>query len=87
MDAAQKILGDKYFFGGESPNYGDFGFFHICDITLVVQPSALDPYPQLLAWMQRIHEIPGVKKYISARPGPETSGWGIPGTVIMSKSA
>jgi glutathione S-transferase len=85
LEAAQKFLGANDFFGGKLPHYGDFGLFHICDITLLVQPDSLDSYPQLKAWMQRMHAIPGLKQYIASRPGPETPGWGIPGTFIMSK--
>ena len=84
MIAAQKILGEKDFFGGVEPNYGDFGLFHICDITRIVQPKALDPYPHISAWCERMYAIPGVQQYVSSRPGPSTPGWGIPGTTIMS---
>jgi glutathione S-transferase len=84
MIAAQKILGDKDFFGGVDPNYSDFGLFHICDITRIVQPKALDTFPQIIAWCERMNAIPGVRAYIASRPGPSTPGWGIPGTTIMS---
>ena len=84
LEAAQKILGDRDYYGGKSPHYGDFGLFHIFDITLTVQPGSLDAYPKLKAWQERMHGIPGVQQYITSRPGPSTPGWGIPGTVIMS---
>ena len=84
ISSAQKILGEKDFFGGSEPHYGDFGLFHICEATITVQPGSLDPYPTILAWIKRMNALPGVERYKAKRPGPSTPGWGLPGTFIMS---
>jgi glutathione S-transferase len=39
LTASAKILGDRKFFGGAEPSYGDFAFFHICDCTQFVLPG------------------------------------------------
>jgi len=87
MGAAEKLLGDKDFFGGPAPHYGDFGLFHICDNTLTVDPRSLDSYPAIIAWVDRMKAFPAIQKYMAERPGPSTPNWGIPGTLMMSKKS
>ena len=85
ITSAQKILGDKEYFAGTKPSYGDFGLFHICETIIAVQPESLDPYPSIKAWIARMNSLPAVQSYKAKRPGPSTPGFGIPGTFIMSK--
>ena len=82
---AQKLLGDKRYFGGNKPHFGDIAFLHICLNTLEVSPEALEQYPAVSAWVNRMKSLPRIAEYLEDRPGPSTPGWGKPDSFIMSK--
>lgn len=84
MTAAQKILGEKEYFGGETPHFGDFGLFHIVNNTLTVSPQSLDSFPAILAWSGRMLALESVQKYFSERPHGGTPNWGRPGSFITT---
>ena len=85
LDHAQKLLGNKDFFGGTSPLFGDFGLYVNLDNSTFVKPDCLDAHPKIKAWMDRMTVLPGVQKYLKERLGPKTPGWvGMPGALIMS---
>ena len=83
--AAQKLLGDKQYFGGDKPHFGDIAFLHICLNTLEVSPDALAQFPTVLDWVHRLKSTPSISEYLEGRPGPSTPGWGKPNSFIMSK--
>lgn len=85
ITAAQKILGDRKFYGGEAPHYGDFALFHICNCTVLVAPDSLDAYPAINAWYKVMLELPAVAAYIAKRPDASTEGFGIPNTHVTTK--
>ena len=80
--AAQKILGDRKFYGGDKPHYGDFSLFHICDSTELVLPGSLEPYPAINAWFHAMNALPAVAAYLASRPTGATPGFGIPNTHV-----
>ena len=41
---AESLLGDKYYFGGSQPHYGDFSLFHVMDASVTVDPSCLNSF-------------------------------------------
>lgn len=82
ISAAQKILGDRKFYGGEEPHYGDFALFHICDATVFVAPDSLEPYSAIKAWFTTMSELPAVAAYLKKRPDGMTEGFGIPNTHV-----
>ena len=86
VGAAQKLLGDKHYFGGDKPHFADFAFLHICLNTLEVSPDALGPFPSILTWVNKMKSIPSIAKYLEERPVPATPGWGRPNSLIMSRN-
>lgn len=80
LTACAKMLGDKQFFGGSAPHYGDLALFHICDATTIVKSDALEAFPTLVAWKNRSASLPGVAEYLAKRPrAPDV---GMPGSVL-----
>lgn len=84
ISAAQKILGDRKFYGGSVPNFGDFALFHICEATILVAPDSLEPYPVINAWFKSVLALPAVAEYIAKRPTGSTEGFGIPNTHVAN---
>ena len=85
MQAALDILKDKKFFGGDSPHFGDFGLFHVVDLSITVQPSCLDDFPIIKSWYDRVLKIPRVSKYLQERPKAGTGSVGKAGSLIHSE--
>ncbi len=84
MQGAVLLLGDKSFFGGNEPHFADFAFFHICDQSLLVNTHALEAFPTVLSWYQRIKALPTIASYLHTRPNANTVGWGRSGSFILS---
>jgi len=84
MSAAQDILNDKKFFGGDSPHFGDFGLFHAVDVSLTVHPSCLDNFPAMKSWYDRIVQIPRISTYLQQRSQAGTGRVGKAGSLIHS---
>ncbi|GAX78361.1 hypothetical protein CEUSTIGMA_g5803.t1 [Chlamydomonas eustigma] len=83
LSVAQRVLGDHPFFGrGTGPSFADFALFHIVDMTLLVQPKALDEYSKLMAWFKSIQALPAVKAYLEKRPAKGVAGSGKPGSLM-----
>jgi glutathione S-transferase len=64
---AERLLGEKYYFGGSQPHYGDFSLFHIFDISLAVDSSCLNAFGKLQRWVSAMQNIPRVKQYLQQR--------------------
>jgi prostaglandin-H2 D-isomerase / glutathione transferase len=78
--AAQRILRDRKFYGGDEPHYGDFALFHICNSAEFVAPGSLDLYPAINAWYKTMLAIPSIAAYLAKRPNASTEGFGVPNT-------
>lgn len=70
------ILGDKPFFHGDNPQYGEFVLLHVFDlVTTAIDKKALSAHANLEAWLHRMQELDGVKEYLASRqplrPQPE----------------
>jgi glutathione S-transferase len=78
---ATAFLGTKEFFGGATPSYGDFAFFHILDTIAHVKAGFLNAYPELLAFHGRVKGLPQLAKYFAERP----QTLGMPGSMINPK--
>eukprot|EP01040_Poterioochromonas_malhamensis_P008030 gene8030-8680_t len=61
-------LGSKPFFGGERPHHGDFALFNILSNTITIKPDALEGYPKLVAFIERVAKIPVIEQYLKNRP-------------------
>jgi glutathione S-transferase len=63
------VLGDAEFFAGKNPMYGDFGMFHALDNihSYFGEDAKLREHPNLLAFIQRMSELSGVKEYLASR--------------------
>lgn len=84
LTACAKLLGDKPFFGGDAPHFGDLALFSICFNTSVVNAESLTAFPTIVAWMKRCEALPGVAKYLASRPrAPDV---GVPGSFINPTS-
>lgn len=64
---AESLLGDKYYFGGSQPHYGDFSLFHVMDASVTVDPNCLAKFGHLRRWMSAMQNIPRVKQYLQQR--------------------
>lgn len=84
ITAAQVILGERKFYGGDKPHYGDFALFHICEATVFVAPDSLEPYPAINSWYKAMLALPAVAAYMAKRPTGATEGFGIPNTHVMN---
>lgn len=81
----RRLLGNKQFFGGNTPHHGDFGIYHVLDACISVQSDSLDAYPDLVAFMRRIEAIPSIQNYLSIRPPPAQVG--LCGSFIQTRIA
>ena len=41
--------------------------YHHLDLTRLVEPTALDEYPNVVAFMAAVEKVPGVCDYLAAR--------------------
>lgn len=64
---AESLLGDKYYFGGSQPHFGDFSLFHVFDASLTVDPTCLDNFGKLQRWVHAMQNIPRLKQYLQQR--------------------
>eukprot|EP00598_Pedospumella_elongata_P013584 CAMPEP_0184991906 /NCGR_PEP_ID=MMETSP1098-20130426/38847_1 /TAXON_ID=89044 /ORGANISM="Spumella elongata, Strain CCAP 955/1" /LENGTH=224 /DNA_ID=CAMNT_0027517429 /DNA_START=28 /DNA_END=702 /DNA_ORIENTATION=+ len=64
---AETLLGDKYYFGGSQPNYGDFSLYHVMNASVSVEPACLNAFPKLLRWMEAMYNMPRVRQYLEMR--------------------
>ena len=84
LSGTQELLGERTYFGGHFPHFGDFSFLHVCNCSLHVKHSCLDEYPLTRDWYNRMISLPAVASYFASRPGPTTPDWGRPKSFIMS---
>merc|ERR1711998_259925 len=71
-------LGDKPFFAGDQPGYGECFIWHNIDNILVLieaKDSAVE-MGTLKAYHSRFAALPGIKQYLASRP----KTWGFPGS-------
>lgn len=83
-NCAVQQLSNQAFFGGSTPHFGDFCFFHICDLISLVSPDYLtSKYPALAAWAERVRQLPAISEYLSERSS-QTAGF--PGSYLATIS-
>jgi glutathione S-transferase len=76
-------LGDKNFFAGEKPGYGECFVFHNIDNCLTLADKELteaigeESMKPLKAFHKRFSELSGIKEYLAGRP----KAFGFPGTL------
>jgi len=73
-------LGDKPFFGGDAPGYGEAFIWHNIDNILVLKKAkGLEiEMEKLTAYHARFAELPGIKDYLATR----SKTWGVPGSIL-----
>jgi len=66
----EKMLGDKKWFCGEKIHWADLCVAELIDRvdTTFNKKVLVAKYPKLQAHARRVHEFPGIKKYIESRP-------------------
>lgn len=79
---AESLLGEKYYFGGSQPHYGDFSLFHIIDASVTVSPTCLHPFGKLQRWVSAMQNIPRVKQYLEQRA--QVGNLGMCGSLIQT---
>ena len=67
--------GFKKYFCGDEVTYADFAMFHIMDLVRMVEPNLISKNDNLVKWMNRVENLPGVKEYLQSRP--ESIGVGV----------
>jgi len=75
LAALVKVLGSKKYFCGDEVTYADFAMFHIMDLVRLVEPNLISQNDNLVKWMNRVENLPGVKEYLQSRP--ESIGIGV----------
>ena len=77
-------LGDRPFFGGDHPHYGDFGVWKQADSFRLLDPAASASLGSAWgAWIDRVASLPGVAEYLAQRPGLRSKDAGYPGSIIV----
>jgi prostaglandin-H2 D-isomerase / glutathione transferase len=74
LTTCESLLGEKAFYGGNSPHYGDFAIFHIFDTCITVNPQCLNGYIKLQEFVDRIKAIPSIQRYLQNRLAPRSIG-------------
>ena len=75
-------LGDKPFFAGEKPGYGECQIWHNLDVSLPLAKDKLtaeigeEAMAKLVTWNERFAALDGIKEYLAARP----KAFGMPGS-------
>eukprot|EP00607_Mallomonas_marina_P008251 CAMPEP_0182417306 /NCGR_PEP_ID=MMETSP1167-20130531/1738_1 /TAXON_ID=2988 /ORGANISM="Mallomonas Sp, Strain CCMP3275" /LENGTH=221 /DNA_ID=CAMNT_0024590747 /DNA_START=71 /DNA_END=736 /DNA_ORIENTATION=- len=85
LAVAQKMLGDRQFFGGDKPHFGEIAMFHTLFNTVDVCPTSLDAFPLLKAWFDRLKAVPAMAKYLEERPNVNTPGFGKSDSMMLSR--
>ena len=49
-------------------SYADFAIYHILDLVRFVKPEVINELDNIVAWMTRVEQLPGVKEYLNSRP-------------------
>jgi len=60
------FLGDRKFFAGDKITIADFPTYEIFDHHLLLEPTLLDEFPNLKAFMERFEALPNIKKYMES---------------------
>merc|ERR1711872_255415 len=68
LPALVKILGTQQYFCGENVSYADFAIYNIMDLVRLVEPLVISEHNNIVAWMSRVEQLPGVKEYLNSRP-------------------
>jgi glutathione S-transferase len=64
---ASKFLGKNKWVVGDRLTYADFYFWEILDLhRTYISPKYLEAEPNLMAYMKRFAELPGVKEYLAS---------------------
>ena len=76
-------LGDRPFFGGDMPHYGEFLLFNVIDaLRLVDPPAAAKLGCKLRSWFDRMARLPAIDTYLGERVQPGPTAHGKPGSII-----
>jgi len=64
LEQLESFLGEKKFFGGETPKLPDFHLYEVITIhTTFYFPDDKEKFPKLMAFLQRFEELPKIKAY------------------------
>jgi len=63
-----KMTTSSTYFVGDKLTYADISVFDALDTVLSLQPDALDTYPRLKGFLQRMEQRPRISQYINSRP-------------------
>lgn len=84
LRAYEAELGDRQFFGGSAPHFGELALLCTFDSLRIVDPSAASKYAGLQKWSERVAALPAVKRYLNSRPQAGQPGSGGPHTVLFN---
>jgi len=66
MEQFQKYLGEKKFFGGETPKFVDFHAYEIMAIHMILFPELKEKLPKIAAFLERFEALPKIKAYMES---------------------
>jgi len=66
LEQLESFLGEKKFFGGETPKLPDFHLYEIITIHTVLFPDYKEKFPKLMAYLQRFEELPKIKAHLAS---------------------
>jgi glutathione S-transferase len=62
----EDFLGDRQFFAGDKLTVADFPVYEILDHHRILEPTILNDYPKLTAFMDRFEALPKIKAYMES---------------------
>jgi len=66
LEQLESFLGEKKFFGGETPKLPDFHLYEVITIHTVLFPDYKEKFPKLMAYLQRFEELPKIKAHLAS---------------------
>lgn len=60
------LLGDRKFFGGDSPLYADFHCYETIKLQTLMTEGALNSFPSLQGYLERFEQLPKIESYLKS---------------------
>ncbi|XP_003737612.1 glutathione S-transferase class-mu 26 kDa isozyme 47 [Galendromus occidentalis] len=78
LESVAAWLKDKFFLMGDNICYVDLILYETLDVQKMINPDSLAKYPNLVAYVERIENLPAMKKFLAS---PERITWPVLGPI------